>query len=584
MRISRRELLAGAGAVSAGLHLNAQSLQAMTHCPIEWSFNSAKPYGNPFEDVELDVLVQDPDGVELEVPAFWAGSSNWRVRYAPSKPGTYRWRTRSTDPSDKGLHGQSGTITATAYAGTNPLYQHGPLRVSKDRRHFEHADGTPFFWLGDTWWMGLVKRLAWPDDFQLLAADRQRKGFTAVQIVAGLYPDMPERDPRGANEAGFPYDDGYREINPAYFDMADMRIRHIVASGLVPCIVGCWGYYLPILGVQKMKRHWRYLIARWGAYPAVWCLAGEGTMPYYLSKHPDQDAALQKAGWTEIARYVRVLSAHRNLITIHPSSSARVTVEDPAVLDFDMLQTGHGDRESIPSTMKLVTTSYQSSPSMPVLIGEVCYEGIQEASRQEIQRFMFWASMLSGAAGHTYGANGIWQVNNPGEPFGASPHGRSWGDTPWQTAYRLPGLSATRHGEGAACEIRVVAHGAAPGMDRAALVGTKLHAAALRWDRERIAGVLFPTHQRGEPQDSAAGSWLKVSRVLVESSQRQGNRSWISKRSGGMASARAAYIAGLCPGNGNVAHARGVPCSHSCEHPRSHECERCTQECVRHIG
>ncbi len=76
---------------------------------------------------------------------------------------------------------------------------------------------------------------------------------------------------------------------------------------------------------------------------------------------------------------------------------------------------------------------------MPVLVGEVCYEGIMEASRQEVQRFMFWASVLSGACGHTYGANGIWQVNTNALPFGPSPHGRSWGDTPWETAYELPG-------------------------------------------------------------------------------------------------------------------------------------------------
>jgi hypothetical protein len=31
-----------------------------------------------------------------------------------------------------------------------PLYQRGFVRVAQDNRHFEHADGAPFFWLGDT--------------------------------------------------------------------------------------------------------------------------------------------------------------------------------------------------------------------------------------------------------------------------------------------------------------------------------------------------------------------------------------------------------------------------------------------------
>ena len=76
---------------------------------------------------------------------------------------------------------------------------------------------------------------------------------------------------------------------------------------------------------------------------------------------------------------------------------------------------------------------------MPVLIGEVCYEGIQEASRQEVQRFMFWSALLSGTAGHTYGANGIWQVNTREKPYGLSPHGHSWGGPAWDIAAALPG-------------------------------------------------------------------------------------------------------------------------------------------------
>jgi hypothetical protein len=74
-----------------------------------------------------------------------------------------------------------------------------------------------------------------------------------------------------------------------------------------------------------------------------------------------------------------------------------------------------------------------------VVIGEVCYEGIVEASREEVERFMFWAAILSGNGGHTYGANGIWQVNTREKPYGLSPHGHSWGGPPWDVAAQLPG-------------------------------------------------------------------------------------------------------------------------------------------------
>ena len=86
-----------------------------------------------------------------------------------------------------------------------------------------------------------------------------------VQIVAGLYPDMHPFDPRGANEAGFPWEKDYTRIRPEYFDAADARLQHLVDQGLTPCIVGAWGYYMPWMGVEKLNAHWRYLIARYGA-------------------------------------------------------------------------------------------------------------------------------------------------------------------------------------------------------------------------------------------------------------------------------------------------------------------------------
>jgi len=409
------------------------------NCMTEWSYSSSKTYRDPFNEVELDVVFREPDGKEMRVPAFWSGGQTWRVRYASSKVGTHSYRAICSDTGNSELHGQEGTVEVAPYQGNNPLIKHGPLHVASDRRHLEHSDGTPFFWLGDTWWMGLCKRLRWPGDFRILAADRVAKGFTVIQIVAGLYPDMPAFDERGANEAGFPWDKDYSRINPAYFDMADLRIDWLVQSGLVPCIVGCWGYFLPWTGVEKMKKHWRNLVARYSAYPAVWCLAGEGVMPYYLSEQKEKDAEFQKKGWTELARYVREIDPYHHPITIHPTRYGHEQVEDPSVQDIDMLQTGHSGYPTLADTVDIVTGALAHKPEMPVLVGEVNYEGIIESSREEMQRFIFWSCLLSGAAGHTYGANGIWQLNTREKPYGLSPHGTSWGDTPWEDAYQLPG-------------------------------------------------------------------------------------------------------------------------------------------------
>jgi hypothetical protein len=407
--------------------------------PVEWAYRSQKTYKDPFNDVDVDVVfTKQDDGQQWRVPAFWAGANEWRVRFAPPYPGAYKYRCESTDKGDTGLNGQEGTLRVDPYLGTNALLIHGPLRVSQNRRYFEHSDGTPFFWLGDTWWKGLCRRIS-IDEFEELATDRKAKGFTVVQIVAGLYPDEPPFDVRGNNEGGFVWEPGYARINPAYFDYADRRIELLVKSELVPAIVGSWGYFLPWMGTDKMKKHWRYLVARYGAYPVVWIQAGEGIMPFYLSEQPRQDSEFQKRGWTELAKYVHSIDPYGHLITIHPTWSARTELLDENVLDFDMLQTGHLGWESASSIVSWVSSHYSKTPAMPVLVGETVYEGHQQTNWQDMQRFAFWVSMMNGAAGHTYGAGGIWQMNGRTVPHGPSPWGITYENTPWDQAMRLPG-------------------------------------------------------------------------------------------------------------------------------------------------
>lgn len=113
------------------------------NCPTEWAFVSSRAYSDPFSDVQMDVLFRAPEGSEHRVPAFWAGEQEWRVRFAPSQEGTYRWRTVCTDAGNTALHGVEGTLTVTPYEGENPLFRRGGLRVSANGRYLQHRDGTP---------------------------------------------------------------------------------------------------------------------------------------------------------------------------------------------------------------------------------------------------------------------------------------------------------------------------------------------------------------------------------------------------------------------------------------------------------
>lgn len=407
---------------------------------VEFTFESARPYQDPFNEITLDAVFTDPSGVRRRVPAFWAGGATWRVRYSSPIIGTHRFQTECSDTGNAGLHGVRGEVKITPYTGRNPLFRHGAIRVADDGRHFAHADGAPFFWLGDTWWMGLVKRLRWPEDFQQLTADRRDKGFTVIQLVAGLYPDMPAFDERGLGDNGLPWEKLYARIRPEYFDAADLRVQHLIEQGLVPCILGTWGYHLPWLGTEKMMRHWRYLIARWGALPVVWCAAGEQAMPWYLSGNKEAETQYLRREWNEVIRHIRATDPFSRLVTTHPRRNARDELLDPVLLDFDMQQTGHG--RSTEQHAASALEGWNRPPSMPVISGESRYEALEIKPMLTTRdaREAFWAHLLnSGSAGHTYGVNGVWQVNLPEQRFGKSPGGNDWGGTPWREAMNLPG-------------------------------------------------------------------------------------------------------------------------------------------------
>ncbi len=104
---------------------------------------------------DIDVNVTFSTGqLTMVMPAFWDGGNTWRVRFSPTKPGSWEYISSCSDRADAGLHGVKGKFDASTYSGTNPLFQHGVLVPSTNNRYLQHADGTPFYWLGDTHWSG----------------------------------------------------------------------------------------------------------------------------------------------------------------------------------------------------------------------------------------------------------------------------------------------------------------------------------------------------------------------------------------------------------------------------------------------
>jgi hypothetical protein len=405
----------------------------------EKTFESSKAYADPFNDVDLDVIFSK-DGKSWRVPTFWRGGGKWTVRFTPPSPGTYSYYLESSDKANPYLNGHEEKVTLVAYTGTNALLRHGMLRITANKRYFAHADGTPFYWLGDTWWTGLSDRLSW-DGFRKLTADRKAKGFTVVQIVGGLIPSNEEQapiDPGFHNEGGAVWDPDFKRINPQYFDYADRRVQYLVDSGIVPAIVGGWHQVLAQMGVPKMKQHWRYLIARYGAYPVFWIVGGEVYDPPAEAVRKTGFNIVQKQpGWSEVARYLRVTDPFHHPVTVHESPAPYdIALEDEALSDFDLLQPSHFGWPSIATEVAQITSRYaRTKATKPIVQGEIGYERLGGQHLEDFQRTAFWLAMMNGAAGHTYGSIETAEAYSADKPF----HRRRYSLLTWDELMNFPG-------------------------------------------------------------------------------------------------------------------------------------------------
>ncbi len=395
-------------------------------------------YADP-SDVGVTVEFVSPSGVRSSVEAFWDGGSVWKVRFSPTETGRWRWKSECSDPTNRGLDGRTGTFGCTAYKGSDRLLSHGTLKLSTDRRHLTHSDGTPFFWLADTAWNGVLK--ADPGDWEKYLSIRKSQGFTAVQFVSTPWRSF-DKDSHG--ETAFA---GTKDIhiNPDFFKRLDAKVAAINEHGMVASPVILWAVSSEELGQRLSEsdaiRLSKYIVARWGAYNVVWMLGGDGN---YGGERAER--------WRRIGRAVFGDNLSRP-VTMHPGGQQWVGDEFRSEPWFSFIgyQSGHGD--SARAVEWLVegppATEWGRSPVLPVINLEPNYETIlaYESKRpfdaHAVRRALYRSLMVSPTAGVTYGHHGIWFWTD--KPQVPTAHPNSGVALPWGQAVKSEGAESVNH-------------------------------------------------------------------------------------------------------------------------------------------
>ncbi len=411
----------------------------------EQSLESTANYANPLQEAALTAVFTAPSGEKLKVPGFWDGGKTWRVRFAPTQTGKWKFETTCSDASNGGLHQKSGEFTVTAASGATALDQHGPIRVSNDDRHLAHQDGTPFFWVGDTAWNGPL--LSSKADWDQYLKERARQKFNAVQWVATQWRASPDGD---ANKQ-LPYTGADKiSINTAFFQRLDEKVEAMNKAGLVSVPVLLWainagsnpkvnpGVSLPEDQAILLAR---YMVARWGGNHVAWFLGGDSD---YRGSKADK--------WKRIGRAVFGDIAHAP-VTMHPGGMQWVWKEfiDEKWYDFVGYQSGHGDDDR---TLKWITEGpltedWMKLPHRPFINLEppyenhVAYQSKKPVSPEVLRRATYWSLLCAPTAGVSYGGHGVWGWDDGTKA--PTDHVGSGTPLPWQKALTMPGAEQMAH-------------------------------------------------------------------------------------------------------------------------------------------
>jgi hypothetical protein len=417
-------------------------------------------------ETQFVVELTSPSGRLFTIAGFWDGGAIWRARFMPVEAGRWHYRTRSV-PATDGLDGKSGAFVCRKEAGNNRFLNHGPVRVSTNGRFFEHADGTPFFWMGDTAWYGAI--LSSEADWNTYLTDRANKRFSVVHfnVVAprnGVAADEngevsfegaerleipPSRYSRlvtkGLKLVGLDKEKPIR-MNPRFYQRLDKRIDAVNSHGFLAAIVLTWGLRAEDSGnalpEAEVIRLIDYLVSRYGANHVVWIMTGDSA---YEGANGER--------WKRIGHAIFGERPHAP-VTTHPMGMhwPWQSFRNEKWLDFIVYQSGHGDDANAMRWIHSGPPSryWNEPPARPFINLEPPYEGhLGYQSRKPhsdyaTRRAIYWSLLNAPTAGVTYGAHGVWSWHTAvGEPPTDHPH--TGIARTWHEALSFPGSTQMKH-------------------------------------------------------------------------------------------------------------------------------------------
>src|SRR5690606_17254651 len=212
------------------------------------------------------------------------------------------------------------TIAVSAYA--QPKWPHGDLQVTPDGHYLQYADGTPFFWLGDTAWE-LFHRLTKEEIIQYLD-NRKAKGFNVIQAVVLAEMDGLRRPNRYGNVPLIDQDP--EKPNESYFQLVDEVITAAydrqLFIGLLPTwgdkVTRMWGVGPEIFTVENAYRYGRWLGDRYkDRKNIIWILGGD--------RPAIHDAVDTRPIWRAMAKGIQEATEGKALLSYHISGGVHST-------------------------------------------------------------------------------------------------------------------------------------------------------------------------------------------------------------------------------------------------------------------